>query len=180
MAGGSKPVRAEDRGLQDSPRHDDEPEKQRRRAEACEEHAADSPELARALRLVRHLGELPVATAEIDAARERVRVRVFAAIAARSDGGGKLLAAHTAELPAPNVASTMAASRGTAGDRVRRDARRAGQGKVARRQRGPWRTLWRTIYMPRRQSHSVRSPGAVWGRMGVVRLGKRQGTPSER
>lgn len=50
-------------------------------AEAGDAAAATcAPELARALRLVQRLGDIPLPSAEVEAARLRVRARVFAAI----------------------------------------------------------------------------------------------------
>lgn len=48
--------------------------------------AADSLELTRALELVQRLDDIPIPQVEIDTARERVRARVFAAIAAQARG----------------------------------------------------------------------------------------------
>lgn len=90
----------EDRVLDDYPRGGREEEY---RADAGDERAtASSSALARALRLVQRLGSMPVAATEIEAACERVRARVFAAIAAQHDG--VCVPAATAELYAPDAA----------------------------------------------------------------------------
>lgn len=56
------------------------------RADTAGADATTAPELAHALRLVRRLDDMPLARAEIDAARLRVHARVFAEIAAQHAG----------------------------------------------------------------------------------------------
>lgn len=85
MVGESEHVSTNDRVNGESLRSD------RERAGWADMRRGDSalagpPELARALELVERIGDVPIPQAEIDAARERVRARVFAAIAAQARG----------------------------------------------------------------------------------------------
>lgn len=116
------------------------------RAESCDEGAdegaaSESPELAHALRLAQRLGEMPVPLAEIEAARERVRVRVFAAIATQYDTlrASAHAAERDAELRAPGTARTEAVSARAHGG-VRIYPRHVGASMA--RQRKPRRALY--------------------------------------
>lgn len=146
MVGGNKRVGSNDRVSDQSPRGDRAPSE---RVDLCEcSQAAESPELARALELVQRIGEISIPQTEIDGARERVRARVFTAIAAQVRGdtteeiGIGCDAALLDEDESLDISATVVSSLRVHPCRAHAVAVRQQAGAVAARRRAPPRAVF--------------------------------------